>query len=214
MNLKKYVCSICGYVYDETEQGPWAALPESWTCPLCHAPKSAFKEQDGAAVPAASAPGAEQQPDELRPMSAAELHALCVNLAKGCEKQYREREAGLFRELAAWYAGQMQPAPQGSFEELLELVRGDLQNGYPAANGAAAEAGDRGAKRALVWSEKVTNMLASLLEQYRAQGDGLVSGTNVYVCEICGFVYVGDVPPAVCPVCKVPSFKLAKMERS
>ena len=60
----------------------------------------------------------------------------------------------------------------------------------------------------------MTRMLDSLLQQYRTQGDGLTQGTNVYVCEICGFVYVGELPPAICPVCKVPSFKLAKVERS
>lgn len=214
MNLKKYVCSICGYVYDEAEQGPWEALPEDWTCPLCHAPKSAFRQEGGAPAPAVPAGGAEQQAEELRPMSAAELHALCVNLAKGCEKQYKAREAELFRELAGWYAAQALPAARGSFDELLELVRRDLEGEYPAANESAAAAGDRGAKRALVWSEKVTRMLDSLLQQYRTQGDGLTQGTNVYVCEICGFVYVGELPPAICPVCKVPSFKLAKVERS
>lgn len=39
----KYVCSICGYVYDEEKEGrPFASLPESWLCPLCKAPKSMF----------------------------------------------------------------------------------------------------------------------------------------------------------------------------
>ncbi len=201
-------------MYDEAEQGPWEALPEGWTCPLCHAPKSAFKAQGGApAAPASAAAPPAPEAEELRPMSAAELHALCVNLAKGCEKQYRAREAELFRELAEWYAGRMEPAAGGDFDELLGMVQQDLERGYPAANDGAAAAGDRGAKRALVWSEKVTRMLESLLQQYREQSDGLTQSTNVYVCEICGFVYVGETPPAVCPVCKVPSFKLAKVER-
>ena len=29
-------------------------------------------------------------------------------------------------------------------------------------------------------------------------------GKNVYVCEICGFAYVGDDAPDICPVCKAP----------
>lgn len=216
VKLMKYICSICGYVYDETEQGPWAALPDSWTCPLCHAPKSAFRAQESAPAPtpAAKPAPALQQADALRPMTAMELHALCSYLAKGCEKQYKAKEAALFGQLADWYAAQAQPAREGSFGELLELVQSDLENSYPAAHATADAAPDRGAKRALVWSEKVTRMLDSLLRQYEAQGDGLLENTNVYVCEICGFVYVGDVPPAVCPVCKVPSFKLAKLERS
>lgn len=39
----KYVCTICGYVYNELkEKVPFKDLPDSWTCPLCGAPKSTF----------------------------------------------------------------------------------------------------------------------------------------------------------------------------
>lgn len=37
----KYVCSVCGYVYDGSE-GPFEFLPPDWKCPNCGAPKSAF----------------------------------------------------------------------------------------------------------------------------------------------------------------------------
>lgn len=40
----KYVCSICGYVYDPAENGGVAFedLPEDWKCPKCKQPKSKF----------------------------------------------------------------------------------------------------------------------------------------------------------------------------
>lgn len=38
---KKYVCSICGYVYDE--ETPFEELPDDWTCPVCKMPKSKFE---------------------------------------------------------------------------------------------------------------------------------------------------------------------------
>ena len=40
----KYVCSICGYVYDPAENGGVAFedLPADWKCPRCKQPKSAF----------------------------------------------------------------------------------------------------------------------------------------------------------------------------
>ena len=40
----KYVCSICGYVYDPAENGGVAFedLPEDWKCPRCKQPKSKF----------------------------------------------------------------------------------------------------------------------------------------------------------------------------
>lgn len=40
----KYVCAICGYVYDPTEHGGVAFedLPDDWKCPKCKQPKSKF----------------------------------------------------------------------------------------------------------------------------------------------------------------------------
>lgn len=52
--MKKYVCTICGYIYDEAAGIPnagipagtkWEDLPADWKCPLCGAAKSDFKEQ-------------------------------------------------------------------------------------------------------------------------------------------------------------------------
>ena len=41
---KVYVCSICGYEYDEAkEKVPFDELPNDWTCPLCKHPKSDFE---------------------------------------------------------------------------------------------------------------------------------------------------------------------------
>lgn len=49
--MKKYVCDVCGYVYDpekgDTESGiavgtPFEDLPDEWVCPVCASPKSEF----------------------------------------------------------------------------------------------------------------------------------------------------------------------------
>ncbi|HBE44222.1 MAG TPA: rubredoxin [Deltaproteobacteria bacterium] len=38
-------CTVCGYEYDEKAEGkPFEKLPESWTCPVCGAPKDAFEK--------------------------------------------------------------------------------------------------------------------------------------------------------------------------
>jgi rubredoxin len=51
--MKKYVCSVCGHIYDpavgEPESGiapgtPFEAIPETWRCPDCGMEKSAFTE--------------------------------------------------------------------------------------------------------------------------------------------------------------------------
>lgn len=50
----KYRCNICGYVYDplkgDPDSGvkagtPFESLPDSWTCPICNAPKSEFVKE-------------------------------------------------------------------------------------------------------------------------------------------------------------------------
>lgn len=41
-----YKCSVCGYIYDESEHDTaFANLPEDWVCPICGAGKEDFIEQ-------------------------------------------------------------------------------------------------------------------------------------------------------------------------
>lgn len=53
--MKKYVCSVCGYEYDEELGDPdhgiapgtkWEDLPEDFTCPLCGVGKEDFEKVD------------------------------------------------------------------------------------------------------------------------------------------------------------------------
>jgi len=217
--MAKYVCPICGYVYDEAAGTPWEELPDDWVCPLCGAPKAIFIRQPDAEnsppepEPAAATVSPAPEEDDLRELSFGELSALCSNLGKGCEKQYLPKEADLFFQLAAYYAKHRPPAQAATFADLAAQTEADLSERYAAAKQAAADNTDRGALRALVWSEKVSRILASLLRKYEAQGDAMLENTNVYVCEICGFVYIGDTPPEICPVCKVPSLKFKRIEK-
>ena len=40
----KYICSVCGYVYDPAEHdgASFEQLPEDWKCPRCRQPKDKF----------------------------------------------------------------------------------------------------------------------------------------------------------------------------
>jgi len=41
----KYVCTVCGYIYDESvEPVKFEELPDDWKCPLCGVPKSMFEK--------------------------------------------------------------------------------------------------------------------------------------------------------------------------
>jgi rubredoxin len=218
----KYVCSICGYIYDEakgiSEAGiapgtAWEDLPEDWVCPLCGASKEEF-EKMGESSPSEekkTIPVIESSSD-MKELSPLEISALCTNLARGCEKQYKPEEAALFNQLAEYFKKATAPAKSPNFDQLIALIEKDLEEGFSAANIVAEDAGDRGALRALVWSEKVTRILKSLLTRYQKEGEAMLQSTGVYVCTICGFIYIGDTLPDICPVCKVPNWKFEKVE--
>ena len=53
--MKKYVCEVCGYVYDPAVGDPdnWVApgtafedLPDDWVCPLCSVGKDQFVPEE------------------------------------------------------------------------------------------------------------------------------------------------------------------------
>jgi NADP-reducing hydrogenase subunit HndD len=211
--VSKWSCSICGYVYDEAKEGvPFAQLPEDWVCPLCGAAKAAFVPQEAAPAPQAPAAPIRMPEGDMTELSPGALSVLCSNLARGCEKQYKEEEAALFRELAEYFSAAAPKEEPTDLRALLERVEADLNTGYPALSAAAGAVGDRGTLRICVWGEKVTRILQSLLQRYEREGEAFLENTQVWVCSVCGFVYVGDAPPALCPVCKVPAWKFDKVE--
>jgi len=51
----KYVCTVCGYVYDEAVGDPdsgiaagtkWADIPDTWVCPVCGVGKDQFTQEN------------------------------------------------------------------------------------------------------------------------------------------------------------------------
>ena len=52
--MDKYVCTICGYVYDPAQGDPdndvepgtnFEDLPDDWECPVCGASKDEFEKE-------------------------------------------------------------------------------------------------------------------------------------------------------------------------
>ncbi len=50
--MKRYLCDVCGLIYDEVKGLPdegipagtrWEDIPDDWVCPDCGATKDAFK---------------------------------------------------------------------------------------------------------------------------------------------------------------------------
>ena len=53
--MDKYVCTVCGYVYDPQQGDPdngidpgtkFEDVPDDWDCPVCGAPKDDFEIED------------------------------------------------------------------------------------------------------------------------------------------------------------------------
>ena len=101
---------------------------------------------------------------------------------------------------------------EGTFDDLMALIEENLSTNDEALR-IGKKSGDRGAYRVTLWNNSVSKILASLLQRFSDEGNAMLENTNIYVCDICGFIYVGDEPPAICPICKVPSVKLLKVRR-
>jgi rubredoxin len=53
--MERYVCLICGYIYDEEQGDPdsgvdpgtkWDDVPDDWVCPVCGAGKDDFEKEE------------------------------------------------------------------------------------------------------------------------------------------------------------------------
>jgi rubredoxin len=53
--MDRYVCTICGYVYDPEQGDPdndvdpgtkWDDVPDDWECPVCGASKDDFEKEE------------------------------------------------------------------------------------------------------------------------------------------------------------------------
>ena len=211
--MKKYRCTICGYIYDEAkEKVKFVDLPDDWKCPLCGAPKSLFeevKEEKEEIKEESKVQIIEEVDDDLRELSNYEISLICSNLARGCEKQYLEEEKDLFRELSKYYEG-LEEDKTGSLDDVINMVNSDI-NSFSKAMEVFSEYDDRGSKRVVNWANKSTNIMKVVIDTYKEKGIDYIKNTKIWVCDICGFVYIGDNPPKVCPVCKVPSLKILEV---
>lgn len=208
----KYVCSVCGYVYDEEkEKIPFSELSDSWVCPLCGAEKSAFTAQGENGSRQSEFEPLEIDED-MKTVSPGVISAIFSNLARGCEKQYKAEEMKLFSVLADYFKSVTPKENSADINTLEELISADIENGYGNLRAAAKSEHDRGTERICVWGEKVTNIANSILSRYKREGDAILKNTEVWVCSVCGFVCIGDAAPTLCPVCKVPNWKFDKIE--
>ena len=133
-----------------------------------------------------------------------------MEIARGMIRAASEKQAPII-----FLLGQNMMRQHAKAEIVIPMIRAladeDISSLYPEAKRTASAHGDRGALRACTWGEKTGRMLQAVLESYEKEGESALAGTQIWVCSICGFIYIGDNPPALCPVCKVPDWKFEKI---
>ncbi|MBE6507378.1 MAG: rubredoxin [Methanocorpusculum parvum] len=215
--MKKYLCTICGHIYDEEagdektkipEKTTFESLPEKWTCPICGAAKFEFREL--------TAPKT-QKPPKTHPLSTAGIavlkdSAICSSLAKGCEKQYKNDEAAIYHSLSKELKESVPKMEGASFSALHQRAGQEIASLIPTTKRVAENHHDRGALRAVTWAEKVTRIHHSLLERHAAEGPALLKDKTVFLCPVCGFIFIAEKAPSKCPVCSVPEWKFEIVE--
>ena len=139
------------------------------------------------------------------------MAAICSNMAKACEKQIRPIETQLFAQVGAYYEDLSPPTEASSLADLSGYIAHDLATGYEEVASRASEVGDRGALRCVTWGKKVTAIHKSVLARFEKQGEALLAGNNLYVCEACGFIAVAPTGPELCPICKAPASRFTKV---
>jgi rubrerythrin len=97
------------------------------------------------------------------------------------------------------------------FSDLSPMIADDIAKKYAAVENEATLVKDRGALRCVTWGKKVTAIHKSLLARFETQGDALLDGNQVYVCEACGFIAVASDVPQLCPICKAPASRFVKI---
>ncbi len=137
------------------------------------------------------------------------LTVIFSNLQKAADRQQKYAAAESLGMLSSIY-------DEGSSElkdyaELKDLLVDELAEDYPSLQASAEDVGDRGVLRALKWGQKVTTLQKSLVDRYVSKGDQLLEGKSLFVCEACGFIFLGTSVPDICPVCKAPSSRFSKV---
>ena len=205
--MKKWVCSVCGYVYEGEE------APEQ--CPVCKQPKEKFKEMEEKKNPYAGT----QTEENLKAAFAGESQARnkYTYFASVAKKEGYEQMAAIFLKTAD---NEKEHAKMW-FKELNGI--GDtVANLNAAADGEkfkwtdmyedfAKTAEAEGFKELAAKFRMVGAIEKHHEERYRALLKNIEtakvfekSEVKVWECRNCGHIVVGTNAPDVCPVCAHP----------
>ena len=220
----KYVCKICGFIYDEaTQDAKWNDLDTDWVCPVCKAPKEKFE-----AVAETSTSKYAGTKTEKNLMEAFAGKSMARNkytfFAEAARKEGLEQIAAIFEETAdqekqhakMWFAAfhgigttdeNLEAAAAGENEEWTEMYARMAQ-----------EAREEGFEELAIKFENVAIVEKSHEKRYLKLLESYKNGTTFkgdapkgWKCRQCGFIYEGDEAPEHCPTCGYPKAFFERM---
>ena len=206
--MKKWKCTVCGYVYEgET-------LPEDFVCPVCKAPASKFVE---VTAPESKNPYAGTKTEKnLQEAFAGESQARnkYTYFAQVAQREGYEQLAEIFTKTARneqeharlWF--QALGNINDTAKNLLAAAEGENYEWTDMYDRMAKDADEEGfhdlaAKFRLVGAVEKTHeeRYRKLLSNVEMKQVFEKSGQTMWECRVCGHIVVGSKAPEVCPVC-------------
>ncbi|MBQ1332340.1 MAG: 4Fe-4S binding protein [Lachnospiraceae bacterium] len=209
--MTKWVCSVCGYVY-EGEQPPEK-------CPLCGQPAEKFKKAEEPAAAAKNPYAGTKTEKNLLEAFAGESMARnkYTYFASVAKKAGYEQIAALFLQTAEnekehaklWFKALGELGDTA--ENLLHAAEGENAEWTDMYDRMAREAEEEGFTELAEQFRGVAAIEKMHEERYRALLKNVEtkqvfekSGVTIWECRNCGHVVIGTAAPEVCPVCKHP----------
>jgi len=148
-------------------------------------------------------------------------HMKYTIFAEVAEKEGKKNIARLFRAIAyaefvhaknhARNLGYVKSTPEN-----LEIAIGgesfEVKDMYPAYLQLAKYFEEKGAERSFHYAIEAEKIHTSLYgnAKEKAEKDEDIQEESIYICPVCGYTYMGDEPPAKCPVCGTPKDKFVR----
>lgn len=204
---KKFICTVCGYVYEGTE------APAE--CPICHAKADKFKTFAPAALKGT------KTEENLKVAFAGEsqAHTKYLYYASKAKKDGYEQIAAIFEETARnekehakmWFKFLHEGDIPTTTANLADAANGENYEWTDMYDRMAREADEEGFPEIARQMRGVGAIEKRHEERYRKLlqniNDEVVfsrDGDCIWVCRNCGHLVFGKKAPEVCPVCRHP----------
>ena len=206
--MKKWKCSVCGYVYEGEE------LPEGFVCPVCHAPASKFVE---VTPPDGKNPYAGTKTEKnLQEAFAGESQARnkYTYFAQIAQREGYEQLSEIFLKTARneqeharlWF--QEMGHLGDTAQNLLAAAQGENYEWTDMYDRMAKDADEEGFPELAARFRRVAAVEKTHEERYRKLLENVEmkqvfekSGQTMWECRVCGHIVVGAKAPEACPIC-------------